>query len=227
MKRAIAVYSSRNSTSISMTSANDLKELGIRPNIKGLIIQFFNYMAKYEEDPDPTKLTIKLDRLKEKYSTFDNIQTCVEPSDETEDADRLELEDRYVDAVTTAQKLLKNSNRDEDTNIHNIRLKTPRSEMEDATKAIVKLVQQEMFDRDLQSLHKTGKVHAKNNLIMLNPFLDTDNVIRVGGRLTHAKIPYNAQEPIIVPKSHHVVSLLIQHYHTENSILHTKKNVCY
>jgi hypothetical protein len=39
----------------------------------------------------------------------------------------------------------------------------------------------------------------KGNLTGFNPFLDDKGILRVGGRLTNSKLPYNSKHPIILP----------------------------
>ncbi|XP_033363073.1 uncharacterized protein LOC117241211 [Bombus vosnesenskii] len=59
---------------------------------------------------------------------------------------------------------------------------------------------------------------VKGKLQRLNPFLDKDGMLRVGGRLSHSPMPFNQKHPIILPKSS-VTALIIEHEHLLN--LHT------
>ncbi|XP_052387105.1 uncharacterized protein LOC127933996 [Carassius gibelio] len=53
-----------------------------------------------------------------------------------------------------------------------------------------------------------------SSLLKLKPFKDeTDQLLRVGGRLMNAPIPYEAKHPVILPNNHHVTQLIIRHYH--------------
>ncbi|XP_023819257.1 uncharacterized protein LOC111948793 [Oryzias latipes] len=48
----------------------------------------------------------------------------------------------------------------------------------------------------------------------LKPFKDDKtDLLRVGGRLVNAPIPFEAKHPVILPKCHHITKLLIKHYH--------------
>nr|XP_055049230.1 uncharacterized protein LOC129434322 isoform X1 [Misgurnus anguillicaudatus] len=60
-----------------------------------------------------------------------------------------------------------------------------------------------------------GLTRAKPNcLLKLKPFQDeNDQLLRVGGRLTNAPIPFEAKHPIILPNNHHVTHLIISHFH--------------
>ena len=47
----------------------------------------------------------------------------------------------------------------------------------------------------------------------LDPFLDEDNVLRVGGRLRRGEFPYAAKHQIILTSHHQSTKLLVQHLH--------------
>ena len=51
---------------------------------------------------------------------------------------------------------------------------------------------------------------TKGNLMELNPFLDMNGALRVGGRLKHAKIPYGSKYQIILPKENHISELIVR-----------------
>lgn len=55
-------------------------------------------------------------------------------------------------------------------------------------------------------------------LYKLDPFLDEDGILRVGGCLKRADLTPEAKHPAIVPKKGHVTDLIISHYH--NSVEH-------
>jgi len=48
------------------------------------------------------------------------------------------------------------------------------------------------------------------------PFLDCENVIRVGGRLQQVDLPFDEKCPILLPKQARMTSLLIDHVHRSN-----------
>ena len=47
----------------------------------------------------------------------------------------------------------------------------------------------------------------------LNPFMDSDGILGVGGRLNQAPIDVVKRNPIIMHGKHHVAQLIIRHYH--------------
>lgn len=56
-------------------------------------------------------------------------------------------------------------------------------------------------------------VPKSSPLLRLNPFKDSDGVLRVGGRIKRAKIPPDVKFPVILPRNGHVTQLIITHYH--------------
>lgn len=53
----------------------------------------------------------------------------------------------------------------------------------------------------------------KGNLAGLNPFLDSEGLLRVGGRLDNSDLPYSQKHPIILPRSCHLTKLIILDAH--------------
>lgn len=40
-----------------------------------------------------------------------------------------------------------------------------------------------------------------------------DGLVLVGGRLQHASVEEETKHPIILPKTHHIVKLIVRHLH--------------
>lgn len=81
---------------------------------------------------------------------------------------------------------------------------------------IIKLVQEEAFNSEIKGIKQCKEVRPKdktNKLHKLNPFLDKHGVLRVGVRLTRSSLHPHVKHPVILPKTSHVSSLLIKHYH--------------
>ena len=71
---------------------------------------------------------------------------------------------------------------------------------------------QACFD-DLTRLAAGKEVHCSSDLRSLYPYTDEKGILRVGGRLKHAPIPYQAKHPGILPKKHDIVPLILSHLH--------------
>ncbi|BES91769.1 Pao retrotransposon peptidase [Nesidiocoris tenuis] len=76
---------------------------------------------------------------------------------------------------------------------------------------LVRFVQSQVFSSEIKLLSE-GKLIA-SKFRKLNPFLDDDSIIRVGGRLKHAPIPSDQKHPMLLPKAHHFTHLVVDHFH--------------
>ena len=95
------------------------------------------------------------------------------------------------------------------------------TEMINAEKEIIQHVQRACLGEERHCLEKPTKgpkdrrkvtVSRSSHVFKLDPIL-TGGLLRVGGRLQRAPIDKDARHPIILPKDHHVVELLVNHYH--------------
>lgn len=93
-----------------------------------------------------------------------------------------------------------------------------------AEKEIVKNVQEQAFKSELTILQsmkedavipnkRSKKLKKASTLSRLDPFIDCDGIMRVGGRLRHAELPDNVKHPYILPKKGHVTDLVICYHH--------------
>lgn len=86
-------------------------------------------------------------------------------------------------------------------------------ELERALLYIVKAVQSEAFPEEINKLHHGSR--CPKSLQKLCPFLDSDDILRVGGRLTHADMSFSSKHPILLPRQHRFTQLLILHVHNK------------
>ncbi|KAJ8976397.1 hypothetical protein NQ317_003947 [Molorchus minor] len=86
------------------------------------------------------------------------------------------------------------------------------NELRNALIFIIKVTQINSFSYELSQLK--GKQPISNaSIASLNPFIDQDELLRVGGRLSNANIPFNQKYPILLPAKNHVVTLLLRKEH--------------
>ncbi|KAJ8964162.1 hypothetical protein NQ314_005086, partial [Rhamnusium bicolor] len=90
-------------------------------------------------------------------------------------------------------------------------------ELSYAEKRLAYISQKEAFVNELLTL-KQGKLITKGSLSSLNPFLDKDGIIRVGGRLQLSEFPYEKMHPIVISAKHPFSKLLFRYEH---------KNLCH
>nr|XP_018895666.1 PREDICTED: uncharacterized protein LOC109029600 [Bemisia tabaci] len=90
-------------------------------------------------------------------------------------------------------------------------------EMNEALKVIVRQIQRASFPEEIRQLEKGENVRPQNRLSPLTPFLDKEGILRVGGRLQNAALPFSQRHPMLIPKTHHVTRLLIEAEHQTNA----------
>lgn len=86
-------------------------------------------------------------------------------------------------------------------------------DMDRAEKAIARMVQQERLKQEIRDLTHNKRVHRKSQLHSLDPILDSERLIRVGGRLRNATISEEQKHPIILPAKHFVTNLIMKNEH--------------
>lgn len=103
--------------------------------------------------------------------------------------------------------------------LHNCRNKTKldnslqASEINKAISILCKICQNDSFVIELKSLNKGLEIPKKSKIFNLNPFLDSDGLLRVGGRLDNSSFDYNKKHPIILDCKHRLTFLLMQNEH--------------
>ncbi|XDV43684.1 hypothetical protein PO909_012122, partial [Leuciscus waleckii] len=86
-------------------------------------------------------------------------------------------------------------------------------EREKAECLIIKLLQRHVFETELKALSKGIQLSSHNELYNLDPFLDSDGVLKVGGRLRNSSICSLLKHPTIIPKDHHITKMIIADCH--------------
>lgn len=80
------------------------------------------------------------------------------------------------------------------------------------------MTQGQTFAQELLELNgKRERVSRSSRILSLdNPFSDKEGVLRVGGRLKNAILPYDQRFPIIISPNHPFSTLLIREMHYKN-----------
>ncbi|KAJ8948265.1 hypothetical protein NQ314_008445 [Rhamnusium bicolor] len=96
-------------------------------------------------------------------------------------------------------------------------------EIERAEISLVKLVQKLEFSKELSNLNQSKEESKNSTTVSLNPFLDLEGIVRVGGRLKMANLDYNQKCPILLPGKHAYTDLIIlyEHERTLHGGVHT------
>ena len=111
------------------------------------------------------------------------------------------------------------------------RLRNPTArELQQAITVIIRTAQRDSFGPELSPTLHSGteplKASRRENSekkrvpkgslpYQLDPFVDSDGVVRVGGRLRQAQLEYGEKHPALLSKNHHVGNLVVRHYHNQ------------
>ncbi|GFW85231.1 integrase catalytic domain-containing protein [Trichonephila clavipes] len=93
--------------------------------------------------------------------------------------------------------------------INNIKAKESRNkekyltadEIKRSTEFLAKIAQLSEFKAEIDALKKGKDVSKTSKLKALDHFLDENSLLRVGGRLSNADLPFEAKHQIIIPKA--------------------------
>ncbi|XP_048486343.1 uncharacterized protein LOC125490601 [Plutella xylostella] len=103
--------------------------------------------------------------------------------------------------------------------IHNCRNKQRKTgilqpeELTASLELLVKLAQEETFSKELSILKNNKPLNPKNPLLSLNPFLDSNDILRVGGRLDSSCYSFEKRHPMLLHSKHTLTKLLFRREH--------------
>ncbi len=75
---------------------------------------------------------------------------------------------------------------------------------------------QDEFQADYKRLLNQQDLRHKSKLRTLSPQIDKHGLLQVGGRLGNSELPADVQHTIILPKSHRITKLILEHEHRIN-----------
>lgn len=87
-------------------------------------------------------------------------------------------------------------------------------ELKFAKEALVKTVQHQVFADEIKALKRKQTVPTRSPLKNLCIVLDSEGILRIGGRLQLSDENYSSKHPMIIPSKHHLTRLIAEHYHT-------------
>ncbi|GBN54606.1 hypothetical protein AVEN_53101-1 [Araneus ventricosus] len=89
-------------------------------------------------------------------------------------------------------------------------------ELKVASEYLIKEVQVREYSKEISALKKGNAIPKGSNLRNLNPFIDSNGILRVGGRLEYSNLTDNQKHPIILPESHRLTKLIFVYFHLKN-----------
>ena len=90
---------------------------------------------------------------------------------------------------------------------------TESAAQQKASSMLVAWCQKEKFRETYDTLLKGDALCKQDKLLVLDPFMDDESTIRVGGRLRHASLPYHEKHPILLPRDHPLTTAVWRHFH--------------
>ena len=85
--------------------------------------------------------------------------------------------------------------------------------LEKAQKMIFKMLQQHSFSHEISPMKSNTKIHRSSSLFKLDPFLDTDGILRVGGRLKRSMLDINEVHSVILRKANLTTEAIVTSCH--------------
>ena len=86
-------------------------------------------------------------------------------------------------------------------------------ELNEAEQLVYRDIQHSAFQAEIRSLQDGKALPASNSLSKTSPFVDADELLRVGGRLRRISVPVDMKHPIILPRQHRATRLLLEAIH--------------
>ncbi|GFW62670.1 integrase catalytic domain-containing protein [Trichonephila clavipes] len=150
-------------------------------------------------------------KCEEKSSTvLTNVSTSIQGSYLFEIIAKYSSFSRLIRVIAWCKRFIKNCRSSRVTGV------LTSKEVDDATKIVIQTVQESQFHSEIQLLKKKHPLPNSRKLLPQGIFLDTDGIIKVGGRLKNSSLSPIQKHPILLPKSHHLTNLAIQYFHHIN-----------
>ena len=154
-----------------------------------------------EEDPEVKQASTKVTKSEEDKPMLEKLKRFSDWS-------------RAVLALSTLMKIVSCKK-----NGLKLDVKSTTEEIVQAEKVIIKWIQENTFSAEIEALSKSPpeSVPKKSKLFKLSPFVDSEGILRVGGRMDRSSLSYDIKHPIILPNAKstdgHMIDLLIKHHH--------------
>ncbi|XP_037811070.1 uncharacterized protein LOC119603189 [Lucilia sericata] len=87
------------------------------------------------------------------------------------------------------------------------------SDIKNGTQLLIKNIQLTHFAPEYKVLKANQNISSSSKLFSLMPIIDSIGLIRVGGRLQHSILDFDARHPVILPKQHPFTKSLVMYYH--------------
>ncbi|KAK2578857.1 hypothetical protein KPH14_012604 [Odynerus spinipes] len=117
---------------------------------------------------------------------------------------------KLIAVVAYCKRFLKNSRKPPDQQEFG---RLTFEERRNSLTTLEKMVQEDAFPEELRVLQSNRELPSGSRLVAMNPFLDENGLIRVGGRLRNSQLSYAMKYPVVLPKGHPFTIMIIRQEH--------------
>lgn len=90
-----------------------------------------------------------------------------------------------------------------------------KEEYEQALQKMIQIEQGIAYKQDISNIVNDKPITNNSKLIQLSPWLDTDGILKVGGRIQNSELTFNEKHPIILPKESKLTRLIVRDVHMQ------------
>ncbi len=83
----------------------------------------------------------------------------------------------------------------------------------EAERLLIRLVQAKTYKSEIRSLQDKKPISPTSKIFNFCPTLQHDDILRIGGRISQSKLPFEAKFQAILPPNHPLTSQIIRHTH--------------
>ena len=141
---------------------------------------------------------------------------------------------RLKKSIALIQRMIERRRKNKEYNWRPLKGPLTVKELKEAEQTIIRVIQEDAFKDEIRALkllegnhdmfRQRSQARARNVSIKqhsaiyrLDPFLDEQRLLRVGGRLHQVAMDYEAKHPVILPNNSHMTRLLIRQQHQAES----------
>ena len=87
------------------------------------------------------------------------------------------------------------------------------NELDLAQRRLLKLVQNQAFCKEIEVLKKKGTILRTSRIYGLDPYVDSDGLLKMGGRLREGELDANIAHPVLPPRNSCISVAIIRWCH--------------
>ncbi|XP_070167756.1 uncharacterized protein [Polyergus mexicanus] len=160
-----------------------------------------------EDYPEPTHPSLSgTGHVEELRATATHLARTMEENDVL---CRFSTMQRLLRVTALCARFLSNARRAQDRLLGFI----TSAELNSARTRWVRVAQRQDYEEEITRLERGQPLLARSTLRPLRPFLDDEGLLRVGGRLQRALLPFNEKHPLILSKTNHLSLLFVREAH--------------